>query len=70
MARRSRAPRIHGPKALRLRIARDPAWATWVGNLAVRAMGMTAAGRPLARPPRTADRDQATSEQLGTPKPA
>jgi hypothetical protein len=27
------------PKALRLRLARDPAWATWVGNLAVRAIG-------------------------------
>jgi hypothetical protein len=24
------------PKALRLRLARDPAWTTWVGNLAVR----------------------------------
>jgi hypothetical protein len=23
------------PKALRLRLARDPAWTTWVGNLAV-----------------------------------
>ena len=22
------------PKALRLRLARDPAWTTWVGNLA------------------------------------
>jgi hypothetical protein len=27
------------PKALRLRLARDPAWTTWVGNLAVRAIG-------------------------------
>src|SRR5262249_21937530 len=27
------------PKALRLRLARDPAWATWVGKLAVRAIG-------------------------------
>jgi hypothetical protein len=27
------------PKALRLRLARDPAWATWVGTLAVRAIG-------------------------------
>jgi hypothetical protein len=27
------------PRALRLRLARDPAWATWVGNLAVRAIG-------------------------------
>ena len=27
------------PKALRLWLARDPAWTTWVGNLAVRAIG-------------------------------
>ena len=27
------------PKALRLRLAREPAWTTWVGNLAVRAIG-------------------------------
>jgi hypothetical protein len=27
------------PKALRLRLAQDPAWTTWVGNLAVRAIG-------------------------------
>lgn len=27
------------PEALRLRLARGPAWATWVGNLAVRAIG-------------------------------
>ena len=27
------------PKALRLRLARDPGWTTWVGNLAVRAIG-------------------------------
>ncbi|HEX2689477.1 MAG TPA: transposase [Kofleriaceae bacterium] len=27
------------PKALRFRLARDPAWTTWVGNLAVRAIG-------------------------------
>lgn len=27
------------PKALRLQLARDPAWTTWVGNLAVRAIG-------------------------------
>jgi hypothetical protein len=26
------------PKALRLRLGRDPAWTTWVGNLAVRAI--------------------------------
>ena len=29
----------HVPKALRLRLARDPGWTTWVGNLAVRAIG-------------------------------
>jgi hypothetical protein len=28
------------PKALRLRLARDPAWTTWVGSLAVRAIGV------------------------------
>ena len=27
------------PKALRLRLARDPAWTSWVGKLAVRAVG-------------------------------
>jgi hypothetical protein len=27
------------PKPLRLRLARDPAWTSWVGNLAVRAIG-------------------------------
>jgi hypothetical protein len=38
------------PRALRLRLARDPAWATWVGNLAVRAIGgMAAANCPPAR---------------------
>jgi hypothetical protein len=26
-------------KRRRLRLARDPAWASWVGNLAVRAIG-------------------------------
>lgn len=27
------------PKPLRLRLARDPAWASWVGSLIVRAIG-------------------------------
>jgi hypothetical protein len=27
------------PKPLRLVLARDPAWASWAGNLAVRAIG-------------------------------
>jgi len=28
------------PKSLRLRLARDPAWTSWVGNLVVRAIGV------------------------------
>jgi hypothetical protein len=27
------------PKSLRLRLARDPVWTSWVGNVAVRAIG-------------------------------
>jgi hypothetical protein len=27
------------PKMLRLRLARDPSWASWIGGLAVRAIG-------------------------------
>ncbi len=44
------------PKPLRLRLARDPAWTTWVGNLAVRAVGAwqrRAARQRGLRAPRT-----------------
>jgi hypothetical protein len=32
-------PVLSVPKLLRLRLARDPVWASWIGSLIVRAIG-------------------------------